>query len=176
MHARHTPKTIFVRLALQWAVFELCPFSEKYTEWPQNYIDMFKVIYAYYLHSYLSPNFHPFCSKMSCFWVKSLFSEKCTEWPQMTLACSRSKINNMHATYTPVAKSFVSFTLPWAVCGPNIGKGAPNDPKMTLTCLRSKVHICIQHTSPAPKFPSVSLYDEPFSRKLRRFNSQLVTM
>ncbi len=46
---------------------------------------------------------------------------------------------------------------------PLFRKSAPNDPKMTLTCSRSNVYIYLLHTSPRPKFSSISLYNEQFS-------------
>ncbi len=71
--------------------------------------------------------------------------------------------------HTPGTQFFVRFSLRWAIfeLRPYFGKCAPNDPKITLTCYRSKVHICILYTSRSPKYSSFSLYDEPFSRKLR---------
>ena len=132
MHVTYTPEAqIFVCFALRWAVFELRPNFRKSApndpKWPWHVQGQIYQ-HACYIHP-RGPNFRPFRSTMSRFWVTAQFLEKCTEWPQMTLTCSRSKIPT-----------------------------------------------CMLHTPLRPKFPSVSLYDEPFSRKLRFLNFPLVTM
>ena len=87
----------------------------------------------------------------------------------------------MHVTYphpTPRPK-FSSVSLydePFLSYAPIFGKRALNAPKIPLTCSRSKAQICMLHTHKKPRFSSVSLYDERFSKKLRFWNSPLVTM
>ncbi len=59
--------------------------------------------------------------------------------------------------HTVDAQMFVRFALRL-----NIEKSAPKDPRMTLTCSRSKVPKCIVDTFPMPNFLSISLYGELF--------------
>ncbi len=70
------------------------------------------------------PNFHPFRTTMSRFWVTAQFLEKCTKWPQMTLTCSRSKIPT-HMLHTPPMPKFSSVSLydeSFLSYGPSFGK------------------------------------------------------
>ena len=92
MHVTYAPEAqIFDRFVLRWAVFELQPNFQKSAlndpKWPWHGQGE-KYRYACYIHP-RGPNFRPFCSMMSRFWVMAQLSEKCTEWPQMTLICSR---------------------------------------------------------------------------------------
>ena len=74
----------------------------------------------------------------------------------------KDKNTNMHI-HTPLMPKFSSIcsTMTFLVKKKFV-KGAQNGHKMTLTCSRLKVFICIQYTPHRPKISSVSLYDEPF--------------
>ena len=67
--------------------------------------------------------------------------------------------------YKPEAQIVILSALQWAIFRviAQFGEYSPKDTQMTSTCSMSKVHICMPHTSPTPKFSSVSLNDEPFS-------------
>ena len=160
MHAKCTPKTqIFARFALRWAVFELRKSAPK----TPDGLDMLKVKNTPPPPSHptptLGPKFRPFALRWAIL-STSQFLEQCTERPQMTLICSRSKIQTL-ILHTPLRLKFSSILL---------------YDRQFLTCSKSKVHIWIPHISLRPNFLSASLYDEPYSRKLRFFNSPLVTM
>ncbi len=77
------------------------------------------------------------------------FWKQCTtcKWPKMTLTCSRSTNPYVFHIVYPGCPNFriIHFNLWWAVFDqcPNFEKNSPNDPKMTLTCLRSKVPMWI---------------------------------
>ncbi len=96
-------------------------------KWPWH-VQGQKYQHACYIHP-RGPNFRPFRSTTSRFWVMAQFSEKCTEWPQMTLTCSRSKIPTCMLHTWPEAQIFVPFTLRWALfkLRPNYRKSAQND-------------------------------------------------
>ena len=73
MHATYTPKAqLFVCFPLRWAIFELRPFSWKCTKWPRL-VQGRKYQHACYIHP-RGPNFQPFRSTMSRFWVTAQFS------------------------------------------------------------------------------------------------------
>ncbi len=140
-------------------------FSEKSApndpKWP-SYLQSKKYQHACYTHHW-GPNFRPFRSTLSQFWVMAQFSEKCTEWPQMTLTCSRSKIPTC-MLHKPPRLKFSSVSLydqPFWVMG-QFSEKCIKWPQMTLTCSRSKIPTCLVHTRTRPKFSSVSLYDKPF--------------
>ncbi len=84
-------------------------------------------------------------------------SEKCVKWRlvigwslhifKMTLAYSMSKYPCVYLTPSNQGTVFVHFTLWWAFfeLRPKCVKSAPNDPKMALKYLISKVPICMVH-------------------------------
>ena len=134
MHAICTAEAqIFVRFTLR-AVFELRPYFWKNApndpKWPWH-VQGQKYQNAYYIYP-CWPNFRPFRSTISRFWVTTQFSEKCTEWPQMTLTCSRSKIPT-GMLHTPPRPKFLSVSLydePFLSYGAIFGKVhrmTPND-------------------------------------------------
>ncbi len=135
MHVTYIPEAkIFVHFTRWLAVFELRPNCWKSAlndlKWPWN-VQGQKCQHARYIHP-RGPNFHPFRSTISHFWVMAQFSEKCTEWPQMTLTCSRSKIP-ICMLHTPQRLKFSSVSLydePFVSYGPISGKVhrmTPND-------------------------------------------------
>ncbi len=70
--------------------------------------------------------------------------------PQITLACQRSKVSNVHSTGTPGVQLSVHVALRSAIfeLRTNFETNAPNHPKMTLTCPWSKQ----LYTATTPKF------------------------
>ncbi len=136
------------------------PFFEKCAEWPQLhwYVQGKKTqIYIIYI-----PTRPKFCFVLVYNELFSsydpFFSEKCAEWPQVTLTCSRWKITICILHTPPRLKRFFPFCSTMS-----LGKRAPNDPIMPLTCATSKVHIGILHTSiPKAQFSFVLLYDKLF--------------
>ncbi len=164
MHATYTSKAqIFVRVAIQGAIFELCPFVWKSAlndpKWPWH-VQRQKYQYVCYIHPPEARVFIGFALRWASFRVMPpLFLGKV----HLVIPNDMFKVKNtnMYATCTPEAQIFICFTLRWALFKfqPNFGKSAPNDPQITLTSSRSKVHISILHTSPRPKSSSISLYD-----------------
>ncbi len=118
-----------------------------------------------------------FRSPMSRFWATAHFSEMCKECALMNLTCSRLIIPTcmFHTPRGPNFCPLLSTTSGFwhtAQCSEKCTEW----PQMTLTCSRSKTPTCMLQAPLWPKFPSVSLYDETISRKLRFLNSPLVTM
>ncbi len=160
-------------------------FFDKGTKWPQNwpwnypkmilaYSTMFqgqKYPYAYHITPPThTQNFIYFALRWAVFELRPTFG-KWTEWPKWAWHVEGQKYP--YGYYTPPrAHIFIHFALWWAVfkLRPNFGKSAPHYPKMTLTCSRSKVPICILrvHKNPRSNFSSVSLYDEQFWGKATR--------
>ena len=138
-------------------------FCEKCTEWPNNewQCQGQECPCAYYINS-RRPNFHLFhdgpLSSYSTIW------EKCLKWTQndLNMIKSRSSVPTctLHRTHRPI---FIRYTLLLAIfeLRPNFVKSAPNknNPKITLTRLRSKCPICILFTALRYKVSSVSLYN-----------------
>ncbi len=64
---------------------------EKYTKWPKNDLDIFKVKCTH-MHSTYIPEAHVFVH-FALWWavfdLRPFIRKDCTEWPQMTLTCSR---------------------------------------------------------------------------------------
>ncbi len=91
-----------------------------------NDIDMFKVKNTNRHATYTprGPNFCPFHSTMSCFWVTAQFSEKYMEWPQMTMPCSRSNIPTCmrHTPLRPIFSSISLYNEPFLSVDPFFGK------------------------------------------------------
>ncbi len=113
IHVIYTPEAqIFVHFALRWAVFELRPYFPKSApndpKWPWH-VQGKKYQHACYIQP-RGPNFRPFCSSTSRFWVMAQLLETCTKWPQMTLTCSRSKIPTC-ILHTTLRHKFSSFSL-----------------------------------------------------------------
>ncbi len=165
LHTRPRPK-FFVHFALQRAVLlNYAPFSEKCTKW-NWYVQGQKYQYAWYIWyiDLRGSNLQPFHSTMSSFWVTIQLWEKCTEWPRNDLDMFKIKSTYMHTiphTWGPNFHQF-PFTMSrfWAMA--QFWEKTTEWPQITLTCSRSKVPICLLHTSLTPKFLSVSLYDDPF--------------
>ena len=140
---------IFVSFALQWAVLELRPNFQKSAPNEPNDLGMFKVKNTNYMHPtrpkflYVSLYDEPFLSYGPIF---GKVHRMTLNDPDMF----KVKNTNMYGTYTPEAQSFVCFALRWAVfeLHPNFEKSVLNDLKMTLTCSRSKQHICIHSRGP----------------------------
>ena len=133
-------------------------------KWPWH-VKGHKYQYACYIYP-RGPNFHPFRSTMSRIRVTSQFWKK-VHWmtPKWSWHVQDHRYMHMLTTYTPRPKfSSVSFCDEPQVfeLWPNIGKSAPNDPQITLTCSRLKAHICILHASSRLKY-------SPFRSKMSRF-------
>ncbi len=64
------------------------------------------------------------------------------------------KSTHVHTTYIYKVQIFVRFSLRWSLfeLQPQGEKSAVNNPKMTLTCSKSQVPICMPHT-PMPHTP-----------------------
>ncbi len=95
--------------------------------------------------------------------------------PKMTWTCLRSEVPMYICTsYANKPNSFVQAVFQsW----PNIEDSTLNNPKSDLDMFNVKVPIlCLLHTPRRPKFSSVSLYDEPFSRNRDFWISQLSAM
>ncbi len=104
MHDTYTAKAqIYIRFALQWAIFELRPnlwkSAQNDPKWSWHAQGQ-KYQHACYTHTW-GPNFRPFRSTMSHFWVTAQFSEKCTVF--------QVKNTNMHVTYTHKGQIFNLF-------------------------------------------------------------------
>ncbi len=84
---------------LCWAVFDLSFVWKSTPNDPKWHVQGQKYQYAYNIHP-RGPTFRQFRSTMSHFWVTAQCCEKCTALPQMTLTCLRSKVLNIHVTYT----------------------------------------------------------------------------
>ena len=137
----HPPSPFRSTMSRFWVTVQ---FSKKCTQWRQMTLTCSEsqCQHACYIH----PETHVFLGYCPIFW-------KVHRMTPNDVDMFKVKNTNMHATYTPEAQLFISFALRWPVfqLRPNFGKSAPNYPKMTLTCSRSKVHILILHTSPRPK-------------------------
>ena len=99
------------------------------------------------------------------------FWKKCTGWPQIDLNPTRSPVP--HIGVTSIHESHISlrFGLWPAVFKIQAilkKKTTPTDPKMTLNPTGQIHHIHVLLVSMTPKFRSISLYDQPFS-KYRQF-------
>ncbi len=123
---------------------------------PFHTFQLFNVHISHLLHNDSDPfwSYHPICGK----YIK---------WPQNDLEMLKVTNTHMHTTYTVTrGPNFVSFILPcYDVQFPSYSpKSALYDPKLTLTCSRSKYprayYICPFYY--ISLFFSVSLYDEPF--------------
>ena len=139
-------------------------------KWPSSwYVEGQKYQDACYIHP-LGPNFCPFLCTMNHFWVTGQFLEKCTEWPQMPWHGQGKKYQ--HACYIhpwrPNFRPLRSMMSRFWVTAQFLEK-CTKWPQMTLTCSRSKTPTCMLHAPLGPKFSFVSLYDEPFSRKMKLF-------
>ncbi len=166
MHITNTPEAqIFVRFDLRWAVLEIQRNFRKSApnnpNWPWH-VQSQKYQHACYIQP-LGPNFRPFCSTRSGFWVAAQFSEKCTEWPQITLTCSRSKIPtcmlyaHQGLNFRPLRSTRSGF---WVTA--QFSEKCTKWIQMTLTRSRSKIPTYMLHIPPRPKFSSVSLYEQQF--------------
>ncbi len=94
------------------------------------------------------PNFRPFRSTMSRFWVMAQFLEKVHQMTPNDLDVFKVKNTNMHVTYTPDAQIFICFALQWAVfeSPPNFQKSALNGPKWPWHVQGQKYqHVCYIH-------------------------------
>ncbi len=161
----HLWDAILIRFTLWWAVSSHTPFVfGKYTESPKKTLTCSRSkITNMHVKTHRGPNFRPFHSTISRFWVMGQFSEKCTEWPQMILTCSRSKIPTckLHTPPGPKFSSISRYDEELLSYGSTFGKYT-EWPQMTLTCSRSKIPTCMLHTPLGPKFSFVYLYNEPF--------------
>ncbi len=108
--------------------------------------------HTYYKYLW-GPNFGPFSSTISCFWITTQFCENYTEWHQNELDIFKVKSTHMNTTYTAEAQIFICLALRWAVfeIRPFFGK-CTEWPQMTLTCSRSKIPLCMLHAPRGPDF------------------------
>ncbi len=74
------------------------------------------------------------------------------------------KVRCVHCILTPEAQISIRFTLRPAIFRLVENRNAPKDPRMTLITEVSKSPVCTEYSPVSPKFHSVSLYDQPFSR------------
>ena len=146
-----------------------------------NYLDMFK-IKSIYMHTTYTPkaqfssvshydeqsrrlfskstlndpNFRPFRSTISCFWIMVQFLEKCTKMTPNDLDMFKVK-NTTFLLYTPTTHKFSSVSLydePLLSYGPIFGK---------VHCpSRSKIPTFMLRTPITSTFSSISLHDEQF--------------
>ncbi len=178
MHATNTPwgPTFFLCFTLQWAVFELWPNFRKSV--PNDH-DMFRVKNSNMHATYTleAQIFVCFTLQWAVFELRPNIYRKVHQMTPNYLNMFKVKNTNIHATYTR-GPNFVSLALQQAVfkLWPNLGEKCTQWPQNDLIFSRSKVPIWVLYTYPRSKFSSVSLYDEPFSRKFRFFNSPLVTI
>ena len=141
----------------------MAQFLEKCTEWPEMTLTSSRSkIPICMLHTPLRSKFSSISLYSERFLSYGPIFGKAHKWPN-DLDMFKVKNTDMHVTYTSKAQIFVHFALRWAIFEfrPNFRKSTPND-QMTLTSSRSKVPTCMLHTTPRPKFSSVSLYKEPF--------------
>ncbi len=114
----------------------------------------------------MSPIFHsvllynqPF-SKYKPFW------DKCPEWPQIDFESCKVKFPYICITSIPDSQTSLSFTLWPAVFEIQVILRQVHQmtPKWLWTVQGHMCHIYMLLVSTSPKFHSVSLYDEPFSK------------
>ncbi len=136
------------------------PFSEKCTEWPHmNLTYSRSKIPICMLHtppglkfSYVLLYDEPFSSY-------ALFFGKVHRMTPYDIDMFRVKKTTMQVTYTPKGphfRPFLSMMCRFRVTA-QFWEKCTKWPRKTLTCSRSKVHICMLHVSQVPKFSSVSL-------------------
>ncbi len=149
--------------------FWLMPLSfGKVLQVTPNDLDMLKVTNTN-MHATYTPEdqiFIRFALRWAEFELHPNFEKK-VHWmtPKWSWHVQDHRYMHMLTTYTPRPKfSSVSFCDEPQVfeLWPNIGKSAPNDPQITLTCSRLKAHICILHASSRLKY-------SPFRSKMSRF-------
>ena len=140
---------------------------EKCTEWPQTTMTFSKVKNTN-MHATYAPEAHIFVRftlrwavfELHPFIRKSAQNDP--EWPWHVQGEKYQYVCYIHPTHE--AQIFICLALRLAVFELCLffRKSAPNDPKITLTCSRSNIPICILHAPLRHIFSSVSLYDEPF--------------
>ena len=108
-----------------------------------------------YIHP-RGPNFHPFRSTISLYWVMRQFSEKCTKWPRHVQGQKYQHACYIHPqglNFHPFHSTMSRF---WVVTQkPNFRESAPNIPKWPWHAQSHKYqHACYIH----PRGPNFCLF------------------
>ena len=153
------------------------PFWEKCTKWPRNDLEHYQVKCIQYMCCWYPwvLNFSPFCSTASRFWVTSHFETSVPNDPQMTLNPTRSNVPHICVISIHESQFSLSFTLwhnPFSSYRPFWDKCT--EWPQTLQGQRHTTYVLL--VSPIPKFQSVLLYDQPFSRYRTFYTSPFTTM